>query len=132
MIYLGGGAGMAPLRSHIAHLFETVTTRRKVTFWYGARSRQELFYEEYFRDLECRFTNFSFFPALSEPLPEDRWTGHKGFIHDVLKKEYLSIHQNPKAVEYYLCGPPMMIQSAEDMLANEFRIPKSQIAFDEF
>jgi Na(+)-translocating NADH:ubiquinone oxidoreductase F subunit len=132
MIYIGGGAGMAPLRSHIAHLFETLQTGRKVSFWYGARSRQEVFYEEYFRDLERRFQNFSFHLALSEPLDGDNWTGATGFIHDVLRRDRLAGHPDPRSVEYYLCGPPLMIQAAQDMLVKDFGIAKEQIAFDEF
>jgi len=132
MVYLGGGAGMAPLRSHIAHLFETLQTGRKVSFWYGARSRQEIFYEDYFRDLERRFPNFRFHLALSEQLPEDNWTGHSGFIHEVLKREHLDGHRDPQAIEFYLCGPPVMIQAAQDMLLNDFAIAKESIAFDEF
>lgn len=132
MVYIGGGAGMAPLRSHIAHLFETLRTGRPVSFWYGARSLQEVFYEDYFRDIERRFPNFKFHIALSEPLPEDKWTGHTGFIHDVLRKEHLAGHPDPKSAEYYLCGPPMMIQAAQNMLLQEFEIAKEQMAFDEF
>lgn len=132
MIYLGGGAGMAPLRSHISHLFETLRTGRSVSFWYGARSRQEVFYEDYFCDLERRFPNFRFHLALSEPLSEDNWTGHTGFIHDVLRREHLAGHPDSKSVEFYLCGPPLMIQSAQNMLVEEFGIAKEQIAFDEF
>jgi Na(+)-translocating NADH:ubiquinone oxidoreductase F subunit len=105
MIYLGGGAGMAPLRSHLSYLFDTLATGRRVSFWYGARSRQELFYVEYFQDLARRFPNFRFETALSEPLPEDRWTGHTGFIHEVLEREYLAGHPQPGAVEYSLCEP---------------------------
>jgi Na(+)-translocating NADH:ubiquinone oxidoreductase F subunit len=132
MVYIGGGAGMAPLRSHIAHLFETLRTGRQVSFWYGARSLQEVFYEDYFRDIERRFPNFKFHIALSETLPEDKWTGHTGFIHDVLRSEHLSGHPDPKSAEYYLCGPPMMIQAAQNMLVQEFGIAKEQMAFDEF
>ena len=132
MVYIGGGAGMAPLRSHIAHLFETLRTGRQVSFWYGARSVQEVFYEDYFRDIERRFPNFKFHIALSEPLPEDKWTGHTGFIHEVLRREHLSGHPDPKSPEYYLCGPPMMIQAAQNMLVQEIGIAKEQMAFDEF
>lgn len=132
MVYLGGGAGMAPLRSHIAHLFETLKTDRRVTYWYGARSRQEIFYEDYFRQLEERFANFSFHIALSEPLQEDQWAGYTGFIHEVLKREHLDGHPDPQAVEYYLCGPPVMIQAARDMLINDFAISDDEIALDEF
>ncbi len=132
MVYLGGGAGMAPLRSQLSHLLETMQTERQITFWYGARSRQEIFYEDDFRGLEKRFPNFRFHIALSEPLPEDNWTGHTGFIHEVLKREHLDGHTNPKAIEYYLCGPPMMIQAAQDMLLNDFAVDQQDIAFDEF
>ena len=132
MVYIGGGAGMAPLRSHIAHLFETLRTGRQVSFWYGARSLQEVFYEDYFRDIERRFPNFKFHIALSETLPEDKWAGHTGFIHDVLRREHLSEHLDPKSAEYYLCGPPVMIQAAQHMLVQEFGIAKEQMAFDEF
>lgn len=132
MVYLGGGAGMAPLRSHISHLFETLKTGRTVSFWYGARSKQEIFYEEYFRDLEKAFPNFRFHIALSEPLPEDNWTGYTGFIHEVLKREHLDGHENPKAIEYYLCGPPMMLEAAQDMLVNDFAVTSEDIAFDAF
>jgi Na(+)-translocating NADH:ubiquinone oxidoreductase F subunit len=132
MVYLGGGAGMAPLRSHIAQLFETLKTGRKVSFWYGARSLQEVFYEDYFRGLERSFPNFRFHLALSEPLPEDNWAGPTGFIHEVLRREHLADHPDPKAVEYYLCGPPMMIQAARNMLTEDFGIAKEQMAFDEF
>lgn len=132
MIYIGGGAGMAPLHSHIGHLLETLQSERKITFWYGARSKQEIFYKEKFRALEKRFPNFQFHIALSEPLPEDNWAGPTGFIHEVLKREHLDRHPNPSAVEYYLCGPPLMIQAARDTLVNDFAIPLESIAFDEF
>ncbi len=132
MVYLGGGAGMAPLRSHISHLFETLQTNRRVTFWYGARSRQEVYYEPYFRNLEQRFPNFRFHIALSEPLPEDQWTGHTGFIHDVLRREHLDQHPDPRSIEFYLCGPPLMIQAAKKMLADDMGIAPEDIACDEF
>ena len=131
MVYIGGGAGMAPLRAHLSHLFETEGTARKVSFWYGARSSQELFYEEIFRNLERNNPNFTFRLALSAPLPEDNWTGLTGFIHDVVSSEYLSAHHNVKAVEYYLCGPPMMIKACVKMLTT-LGVPSSQIAYDEF
>src|SRR5690606_660660 len=118
MVYVGGGAGMAPMRAHLAHLFDTLETTRRVTYWYGARSRQEVFYEEYFRDLERRFPNFTFNVALSAPLPEDGWSGPTGFVHDVLKRAHLDSHPNPTAIEYYLCGPPVMVQAARDMLVH--------------
>lgn len=131
MVYIGGGAGMAPLRAHVAHLFETEKTDRKVSYWYGARSKQEIYYEEYFQDLAARHHNFEFHLALSSPLPEDEWQGHAGFIHEVVLGKYLREHPNPKAVEYYLCGPPMMIKACTRMLA-ELGVPDDHIAYDEF
>ena len=131
MVYIGGGAGMAPLRAHLSHLLETENTARKVSFWYGARSKQEIFYEEYFRELEAKHPNFSFHLALSSPLDEDKWTGHTGFIHEVVLEKYLREHGNPQAAEYYLCGPPMMIRACNRMLAN-LGIAERQIAYDEF
>ncbi|WP_438480692.1 NADH:ubiquinone reductase (Na(+)-transporting) subunit F [Oleiharenicola lentus] len=130
-VYIGGGAGMAPLRAHLSHLFETEHTKRKVSFWYGARSKQELFYEDYFRGLEAVHRNFSFHVALSSPLASDAWTGPAGFIHEIVLEDYLRAHPEPKAVEYYLCGPPMMIKAVTKMLA-DLGVPTLQIAFDEF
>lgn len=132
MVYLGGGAGMAPLRSHLSHLFETLQTKRRVTFWYGARSRQEVFYDDYFRALEARFPNFRFHVALSAPLPEDGWAGDTGFIHDVLRREHLERHADPAAIEYYLCGPPVMVRAARDMLVHGFGVAPDDIAYDEY
>jgi MocE subfamily Rieske [2Fe-2S] domain protein len=131
MIYIGGGAGMAPLRSHLSHLLETEKTPRKVSFWYGARSRQEIFYEDFFENLAREHQNFEFHLALSSPLPEDQWAGHTGFIHEVVLEKYLRGHSNPKAVEFYLCGPPMMIKACTKMLA-ELGVAEQQIAYDEF
>jgi Na+-transporting NADH:ubiquinone oxidoreductase subunit F len=131
MIYIGGGAGMAPLRSHIFHLFHTEKTNRKVSYWYGARSKREVFYEEDFREIEKNFPNFTFNLALSEPKPEDNWTGYTGFIHQVLFNEYLSKHPEPEEVEYYLCGPPMMIDAVLKMLY-DLGVPDEMIAFDDF
>jgi Na+-transporting NADH:ubiquinone oxidoreductase subunit F len=131
MVYIGGGAGMAPLRAHLSHLFETERTHRKVTFWYGARSRQEIYYDDYFSELAKKHANFRFGMALSAPLPEDEWTGPIGFIHQVVRDEYLKEHSDPKAIEYYLCGPPMMIKACTKMLS-EFGVPLSHIAYDEF
>lgn len=131
MIYIGGGAGMAPLRSHIFHLFHTEKTSRKVSYWYGARSKREVFYEEEFREIETMHPNFSFHLALSEPKPEDNWTGLTGFIHQVLFNEYLSKHPEPEEVEYYLCGPPMMIDAVLKMLY-DLGVPDEMIAFDDF
>ena len=132
MIYLGGGAGMAPLRSHLSFLFETQKTGRKVSFWYGARSKQELFYQSYFEELAKQHSNFSFHAALSEPLPEDDWTGPSGFVHEVLQNQYLEQHPGLAQVEFYLCGPPAMMQAARRMLMEDFGIVPAQIAYDEF
>lgn len=131
MIYIGGGAGMAPLRSHIFHLFHTEKTDRKVTYWYGGRSKRELFYTDQFRKIEEEFPNFKYNIALSEPLPEDNWDGYKGFIHQVLYDEYLSKHPDPDEVEYYLCGPPLMNAAVLKML-DEMGIPPENIRFDDF
>jgi Na(+)-translocating NADH:ubiquinone oxidoreductase F subunit len=131
MIYVGGGAGMAPLRAHLSHLLETEKTARKVSFWYGARSRQEIFYEDYFRSLEAAHPNFSFHLALSSPLPEDNWAGNTGFIHEVVLEKYLRSHPSPETIEYYLCGPPMMIKACNRMLAS-LNVSERQIAYDEF
>lgn len=131
MLYIGGGAGMAPMRAHLSHLLESEHTQRRVSFWYGARSRQELFYEDYFNDLAGRHSNFRFEQALSSPLPEDEWTGHAGLIHEVVLSNYLSEHPNPRAIEYYLCGPPMMAKACRKMLA-ELGVPAHHVAYDEF
>jgi len=131
MVYIGGGAGMAPLRSHIFHLFHTMKTGRKVSYWYGARSKREVFYEEHFRKIEKEFPNFNFNIALSEPLPEDNWDGYKGFIHQVVLDKYLSKHPEPEEVEYYLCGPPMMNESVMKMLDN-LGVPAENIDLDDF
>jgi Na+-transporting NADH:ubiquinone oxidoreductase subunit F len=131
MIYIGGGAGMAPLRAHLSHLLENEQTARKVSFWYGARSRQEIFYHEYFSNLAKGHRNFSFQLALSAPLPEDNWDGHVGFIHDVVLEKFLIKHPHPTSAEFYLCGPPMMIKACTKMLAG-IGVPSHQIAFDEF
>ena len=131
MIYIGGGAGMAPLRSHIFHLFHTLKTGRKVSYWYGARSKKEIFYEEDFRAIEREFPNFRFEIALSIPLPEDNWEGYVGFIHQVVKNEYLDKHAEPEDIEYYLCGPPMMLSAVQTML-DDLGVPKDNVAFDDF
>jgi Na(+)-translocating NADH:ubiquinone oxidoreductase F subunit len=131
MVYVGGGAGMAPLRSHLSQLFGAEPTQRKVSFWYGARSRQEIFYADYFEAMAAQHSNFTFNLALSSPLPEDNWSGHTGLIHDVLLRKHLSNHPSPESVEYYLCGPPMMIKACTKMLA-ELNVPISRIAYDEF
>jgi Na+-transporting NADH:ubiquinone oxidoreductase subunit F len=131
MVYIGGGAGMAPLRSHIFHLMKTLKTGRKVSYWYGARSKREVFYDDEFRDLEKKFPNFKFIIALSEPLPEDNWKGYTGFIHQVLLDNYLGKHDEPEEIEYYLCGPPVMNAAVLKMLDN-LGVPNENIAFDDF
>lgn len=131
MIYIGGGAGMAPLRSHIFHLFHTEKSDRKVSYWYGGRSKKELFYTNHFRRIEEEFPNFSYNIALSEPLPEDSWEGYTGFIHQVLYENYLKDHPEPEEVEYYLCGPPLMNAAVLKML-DDLGIPPENIRFDDF
>lgn len=131
MCFIGGGAGMAPMRSHIFDQFRRVHTDRKVTFWYGARSLREAFYVEDFDTIARENANFTWTLALSEPRPEDNWTGSKGFIHNVLYEEYLSKHPAPEDIEYYLCGPPMMLQACMKML-DSLGVPRENIAFDDF
>ena len=131
MMFIGGGAGMAPMRSHIFDQFNTQKTKRKATFWYGARSKREIFYEENFEDIEKNFPNFKFTIALSEPKPEDNWTGKTGFIHQVIFNEYLSKHEAPEDIEYYLCGPPAMNDAIQKMLY-DLGVPAEMIAFDDF
>jgi Na+-transporting NADH:ubiquinone oxidoreductase subunit F len=131
MVYIGGGAGMAPLRSHLMHLFHTLKTGRKVSYWYGARSKREIFYEQDFRDIEKQFPNFKFHIALSDALPEDNWTGYTGFIHQVVLDNYLKDHADPHEIEFYMCGPPMM-NSAVNKMLYDLGVEKDMIAFDEF
>ena len=131
MIYIGGGAGMAPMRSHLFDLFHTQKTNRKVSFWYGARSLREMFYEKDFDEIVEKFPNFSFHVAMSEPLPEDNWNGPTGFIHQVLLDNYLNEHDDPTEVEYYLCGPPPMIDACQKMLY-ELGVEPEMIAYDSF
>ncbi len=142
MLYVGGGAGMAPMRSHLYHLFKTLKTGRKVTYWYGGRSKRELFYIEHFRELERDFPNFRFYMALSEPLPEDNWKvkkdihdeagdGFVGFIHQVVIDNYLNHHETPEDIELYFCGPPLMNQAVQKM-GEDFGIPDENIRFDDF
>ena len=131
MVYIGGGAGMAPLRSHIFHLFHTLKTKRKVSYWYGARSLREVFYEDEFRAIEKNFPNFTFHLALSAPLPEDKWTGLTGNIHQVLYDNYLSRHDEPEDIEYYFCGPPVMNDAVVKML-DDLGVPAENISFDDF
>ena len=132
MLYIGGGAGMAPLRSHLLHLFHTLkTTDRKISYWYGARSRREIFYEEDFRAIEREFPNFSFHIALSDPQPEDNWTGYTGFIHQVIYDNYLKTHDAPEDIEYYLCGPGPMANAVKKMLW-DLGVPREMLMFDDF
>ncbi len=142
MVYIGGGAGMAPLRSHLFHLFHTLkTTDRKVSYWYGGRTRRELFYIEQFREIERQFPNFRFYVALDNPLPEDNWNkkenidddgdGFIGYIMPVCYEQYLKDHPEPEEIEYYFCGPPMMNQSVINTL-DELGVPEENISFDDF
>ncbi|MDO5608221.1 MAG: NADH:ubiquinone reductase (Na(+)-transporting) subunit F [Capnocytophaga sp.] len=142
MLYVGGGAGMAPMRSHLYHLFKTLRTNRKVTYWYGGRSKRELFYLEHFRELEREFPNFRFFVVLSEPLPEDNWKvkkdvddkegdGFVGFVHNAVIDQYLKKHDSPEDIELYFCGPPMMNKAVEKM-GQDFGLPDENIRFDDF
>lgn len=142
MLYIGGGAGMAPMRSHLYHLFHTLKTDRKVTFFYGGRTKKELFYVEEFREIEKQFPNFKFAIALDNPLPEDNWVekkdlddpngdGFVGFVHNVVIEQFLSKHEAPEDLELYFCGPPMMNQSVIKM-ADDWGIPEDQVSFDDF
>lgn len=131
MVYIGGGAGMAPLRSHIYHLLRTLESGRRITYWYGARSMIETFYLDELHELERRFPNFTFHLALSDPLPEDNWTGLKGFIHQVLHDEYLAKHEEPEECEYYICGPPLMFKAVRKMLS-DLGVPEENVRFDDF
>ncbi len=131
MIYIGGGAGMAPLRSHIFELFRRRQTKRKVSYWYGARSTREMFYMDEFEQLAKDFPNFELNVALSDPMPQDNWTGYQGFIHQVLFENYLKNHPAPEDCEYYICGPPLMLQAVLKML-DELGVEPENIAFDDF
>ena len=131
MCFIGGGAGMAPMRSHILDQLEGRKTQRKISFWYGARSRQEMFFDEEFQELAHKYPHFSYHVALSEPLPEDHWEGLKGFIHQCLYDAYLKNHEDPADVEYYLCGPPMMIDAILVML-DSLGVDPEMIAYDKF
>ncbi|MEH6658484.1 NADH:ubiquinone reductase (Na(+)-transporting) subunit F [Leeuwenhoekiella marinoflava] len=141
MLYVGGGAGMAPMRSHLYHLFKTLKTGRKVTYWYGGRSKRELFYLKHFRDLEEEFDNFKFYLVLSEPLEEDNWKvkedihspgdGFTGFVHNAVIEQYLEKHDEPEEIELYFCGPPLMNKAVQKM-GEDFGIPDENIRFDDF
>ena len=142
MLYIGGGAGMAPMRSHLYELFKTIKTNRKVTYWYGGRSRAELFYIHYFRDLEKDFPNFKFYMVLSNAIPEDNWVekkdmedtegdGFVGFVHQAVIDQYLKKHDAPEDIEFYFCGPPMMNQAVIQM-CDEWGVPNENVRFDDF
>ena len=142
MLYIGGGAGMAPMRSHLYELFKTLKTGRKVSYWYGGRSRAELFYIHYFRDLEKDFPNFKFYMVLSDALPEDNWVekkdlndpegdGFVGFVHNAVIEQYLTKHDAPEDIEYYFCGPPLMNQAVLKM-CDDWGVPPEQVRFDDF
>ncbi len=142
MLYVGGGAGMAPMRSHLYHLFKTLQTGRKVTYWYGGRSKRELFYVDHFRELEKEFSNFRFFIVLSEPAEEDNWKvmkdvddkkgdGFLGFVHQAVIDQYLSKHDSPEDLELYFCGPPMMNNAVQKM-GEDFGLADENIRFDDF
>ena len=131
MCFIGGGAGMAPMRSHIFDQLKRIKSDRKITFWYGGRSKRELFYMEEFQQLEREFPNFSLHVALSDPLPEDNWEGSTGFIHQVCLEEYLDKHDDPTEVEYYLCGPPIMLQCVNEMV-DELGVEPDMVRADDF
>ena len=131
MVYVGGGAGMAPLRSHLFHLFHTLKTGRKVSYWYGARSKREMFYDDQFQAIQDKFPNFSYNVALSDPMKEDNWTGYTGFIHQVVLDNYLLKHEDPTEIEYYMCGPPMMNKAVTGMLY-DLGVEDEMIDFDDF
>lgn len=142
MLYIGGGAGMAPMRSHLYHLFKTLETGRKVTYWYGGRSKRELFYLDHFKQLEDKFDNFKFYIVLSEPLEEDNWVekkdmqdeegdGFLGFVHQAVIDQYLSNHPEPEEIEFYFCGPPLMNQAVLKM-CDDWGVPEENVAFDDF
>ena len=142
MLYIGGGAGMAPMRSHLFHLFHTLKTNRKVSYWYGGRSKRELFYLDHFKNIEKEFPNFKFYVVLSEPLPEDNWTekkdmddeegdGFTGFVHQAVIDQYLTKHDAPEDIEFYFCGPPLM-NAAVLKMVDEWGVPPENVSFDDF
>jgi len=131
MVFIGGGAGMAPMRSHIFDQFKRLRTERKVSFWYGARSLREAFYIDHFDSIAEEFPNFKWHLALSDPLPEDNWEGYTGFIHQVVMNNYLKDHESPEEIEFYICGPPMMNAAVIDM-AKELGVEPENVMFDDF
>jgi len=142
MLYIGGGAGMAPMRSHLFHLFHTLKSGRKVSYWYGGRSKRELFYLDHFKKIEKDFPNFKFHIVLSEPAPEDNWKektdvnddsgdGFTGFVHQAVIDQYLTKHEAPEDIEFYFCGPPLMNQAVLKMV-DDWGVPPENVAFDDF
>lgn len=131
MVFVGGGAGMAPMRSHIFDQLKRIHSKRKMTFWYGARSLREMFYTEDFDGLAAKNDNFTWHVALSDPKPEDNWQGYTGFIHEVLYEKYLKDHPAPEDCEYYLCGPPIMNSSVIKML-EDIGVERENIMLDDF
>ena len=131
MVYIGGGAGMAPMRSHLFDLLDTQRTDRKITFFYGARSAKEMFYHDDFLRLQKEYPNFKYIVGLSEPMPEDNWDGPTGFIHNIANDLYLKDHEDPSDIEYYMCGPPMMIDAC-DKLLYDLGVDRDMIAYDSF
>jgi Na+-transporting NADH:ubiquinone oxidoreductase subunit F len=141
MLYIGGGAGMAPMRSHLFHLFHTLKSGRKVSYWYGGRSKRELFYLDHFKNIEKEFPNFKFYIVLSEPLPADNWKvkadceaegdGFVGFVHQAVIDQYLKKHESPEDIEFYFCGPPLM-NAAVLKMVDDWGVPPENVAFDDF
>ncbi len=131
MVFVGGGAGMAPMRSHIFDQLKRLDSKRTITFWYGARSRREIFYEDEFDRLQEEHENFKWFVALSDPQPEDDWEGYTGFIHEVMYEHYIKDHPAPDDCEYYMCGPPVMNAAVVGMLENQ-GVEREDIMFDDF
>ena len=131
MCFVGGGAGMAPMRSHIFDQLKRLSSKRKITFWYGARSYREMFYDDEFKKLAEENPNFTYHVGLSDPMPEDNWKGYTGFIHQVLHDNYLKDHDDPTEIEYYLCGPPMMLDAMQTML-HDIGVEPEMVAYDDF
>ena len=131
MVFIGGGVGMAPMRSHILDQLERLKTPRRISFWYGARNLREAYYTEEFDELMSRYENFSWNLAVSEPLPDSAWTGYTGFIHEVVFENYLKNHPAPEDCEYYICGPPVMIDAVKHMLYEQ-GVESEQVLFDDF
>ena len=122
---------MAPFKSQISYLFDTMNTKRKVSYWYGARSKREMFYDDHFKKIQEKFPNFEYHVALSDPMEEDNWKGYTGFIHQVVHDNYLSKHEEPEDVEYYLCGPPIMLQCVNEMV-DQLGVEPDMVRADDF